>query len=222
MRHTKECSCGCLNFFASSLCPDHISPFHFYLSAEDKIIATQTLVYSRGFFSVSEFTRIGNIYRNNLQSDAKSIWIASQLSSNSKTYVRVNVEPETNITALSIADALNQKKVQIRTGLVQALGVTPDMNDPAATAQEASFLATCFNGKKDGSETDIDCGGADCTQCAGAQTCALSTDCFSGSCTDTKVCLAQVNAASAQSATSAVSIGLAVLSAVVLALQHKL
>jgi hypothetical protein len=42
----------------------------------------------------------------------------------------------------------------------------------------------CFNGVKDGAETDVDCGGAVCTknQCGEGQACIQSSDCSSGMC----------------------------------------
>ncbi|MDX2089492.1 MAG: VCBS repeat-containing protein [Kofleriaceae bacterium] len=46
---------------------------------------------------------------------------------------------------------------------------------------------TCFNGVRDGRETDVDCGG-DCRACAGGRACAVGGDCFSGNCTSDNVC----------------------------------
>ena len=40
----------------------------------------------------------------------------------------------------------------------------------------------CANGVKDGTETDVDCGGV-CGKCAPAKVCSLASDCASGSCT---------------------------------------
>lgn len=42
--------------------------------------------------------------------------------------------------------------------------------------------ATCTDGKKNGKETDIDCGGSTCPPCADEKTCKISTDCSSGVC----------------------------------------
>lgn len=44
--------------------------------------------------------------------------------------------------------------------------------------------ATCADAVKNGSETDIDCGGADCTRCADGLVCGIATDCQSGVCTN--------------------------------------
>jgi cysteine-rich repeat protein len=41
---------------------------------------------------------------------------------------------------------------------------------------------TCLDAIKNGSETDIDCGGADCNPCADAKACAVADDCESGVC----------------------------------------
>lgn len=43
--------------------------------------------------------------------------------------------------------------------------------------------AQTTDGKKDGSETDVDCGGGTAPQCADGKTCAVSTDCTNGVCT---------------------------------------
>jgi hypothetical protein len=40
----------------------------------------------------------------------------------------------------------------------------------------------CANGKKDGGETDIDCGGPECAPCATGKVCAIASDCISGVC----------------------------------------
>lgn len=42
--------------------------------------------------------------------------------------------------------------------------------------------ATCTDGKKNGKETDIDCGGSTCPACGDGKTCKNSTDCSSGVC----------------------------------------
>ncbi len=43
----------------------------------------------------------------------------------------------------------------------------------------------CANGVKDGTETDVDCGGSGCSKCANGKTCTLASDCASGNCADT-------------------------------------
>lgn len=42
--------------------------------------------------------------------------------------------------------------------------------------------ATCADGKKNGKETDIDCGGPTCPACVDGKTCKSGTDCSSGVC----------------------------------------
>ncbi len=46
----------------------------------------------------------------------------------------------------------------------------------------------CCDGKKNGMETDVDCGGPASPPCAVAKTCAVSTDCADTDCYDGKVC----------------------------------
>src|SRR5262249_6880202 len=46
-------------------------------------------------------------------------------------------------------------------------------------------LATCANLKKDGMETDVDCGGPECSTCDSGQACATDRDCTSGKCSGT-------------------------------------
>jgi hypothetical protein len=43
--------------------------------------------------------------------------------------------------------------------------------------------ATCSNGHKDGSETDVDCGGTACPSCGDFAQCLVPSDCTSGECT---------------------------------------
>lgn len=40
----------------------------------------------------------------------------------------------------------------------------------------------CLDGKKDGKETDIDCGGGTCLKCGGKKSCSGGGDCLSGQC----------------------------------------
>jgi hypothetical protein len=57
--------------------------------------------------------------------------------------------------------------------------------------------ATCSDGIKNGSETDIDCGGPDCPPCANGRTCERNTDCGTARCGDS-----QGNGDTCQSCTS--------------------
>lgn len=45
--------------------------------------------------------------------------------------------------------------------------------------------ATCTDAKKNGAESDVDCGGT-CSKCSSGQTCSTGADCSSGTCTDGK------------------------------------
>ena len=49
----------------------------------------------------------------------------------------------------------------------------------------------CADGKKNGKETDTDCGGPKCDPCMGGDNCSANTDCESGTCeADASVCMA--------------------------------
>lgn len=43
---------------------------------------------------------------------------------------------------------------------------------------------SCSDGLTNGSETDVDCGGSDCTPCGDGRSCHVGSDCLNGSCTD--------------------------------------
>lgn len=47
---------------------------------------------------------------------------------------------------------------------------------------DAGTSASCSNGRRDGNETDRDCGGGDCPPCGTRDTCMLASDCNSGVC----------------------------------------
>src|SRR5690348_5063006 len=51
----------------------------------------------------------------------------------------------------------------------------------AVSVDMAGAPASCNDGKKDGDETDVDCGGS-CAPCATGKTCAKSSDCASAAC----------------------------------------
>jgi hypothetical protein len=47
---------------------------------------------------------------------------------------------------------------------------------------KCTAAATCSNNRKDGTETDVDCGGPDCGGCAANRSCKLNDDCASQVC----------------------------------------
>jgi hypothetical protein len=58
--------------------------------------------------------------------------------------------------------------------------------DCATNVCDATFhcaLASCGDAVKNGTETDVDCGGMDCAPCPTGKLCAAGTDCVGGSCT---------------------------------------
>ena len=52
----------------------------------------------------------------------------------------------------------------------------------------AAVTETCFDGIKNQTESDVDCGGGCSTQCSIGQDCEFASDCASGNCTDMGVC----------------------------------
>jgi hypothetical protein len=53
---------------------------------------------------------------------------------------------------------------------------------------------SCKNGKEDGFETDIDCGGRSCAACKQGKKCGSGNDCESGNCSsDLHICQAETN-----------------------------
>ncbi len=74
-------------------------------------------------------------------------------------------------------------------------------------AKDKVCTGTCANGIKDGSETDVDCGGSCTTTCADAKKCSVDDDCTSKYCSpfpDPKVCANNDNGAITSSFTSKV------------------
>jgi len=60
-------------------------------------------------------------------------------------------------------------------------------NNPNCSTQTTP---TCSDGIKNGSETDVDCGGSTCPKCANGKLCSAGGDCTSGFCSPTGVCAA--------------------------------
>ena len=59
--------------------------------------------------------------------------------------------------------------------------------DPATKVDEVCdngtcITPTCTDGAKNGSETDVDCGGLDCGPCADTKHCGVGGDCLNGVC----------------------------------------
>jgi len=82
-----------------------------------------------------------------------------------------------------------------------ATGLCSNPNAPDGTmcagglcSAGSCVLASCGDLAKNGNETDIDCGGPDCSPCANTKVCAAGTDCTSGNCVG-NVCVECVSAA---------------------------
>ena len=60
-----------------------------------------------------------------------------------------------------------------------------ELIEPAATT---GVVSTCETGVRDGTETDVDCGGPSCPECALGLGCASGTDCASGFCVEGTCC----------------------------------
>lgn len=88
------------------------------------------------------------------------------------------VQPDNAIPDLPIPDQLapDQKTPDM---LIPDTFV-PDQKIPDVTPP----IPTCVDGIKNGSETDMDCGGAACPKCATGKKCAKLTDCLTGLCSN--------------------------------------
>ena len=53
-------------------------------------------------------------------------------------------------------------------------------------------VVPCADGRKNGSESDVDCGGATCSRCSAAKTCLSNSDCASGTCSAAGQCVASL------------------------------
>ena len=73
-------------------------------------------------------------------------------------------------------------------------GAAPDLSmaakdgDMAATSSDMATAMTCMDGKKDGQETDVDCGGPMCPKCDTGRKCVAAADCQSGRCSKVGQC----------------------------------
>ncbi|HQK18956.1 MAG TPA: hypothetical protein PLJ27_15965, partial [Polyangiaceae bacterium] len=64
------------------------------------------------------------------------------------------------------------------------------VNYCAATTKKC-VKSQCEDEKKNGDETDVDCGGPDCEKCKNGKTCKVDGDCESGKCDeDDGICVA--------------------------------
>ena len=68
-------------------------------------------------------------------------------------------------------------------GVVQAGETCDDGNDlDTDTCTTTCASATCGDGLKSGSESDLDCGGGTCNDCNKSKSCLADTDCVTGAC----------------------------------------
>lgn len=63
-----------------------------------------------------------------------------------------------------------------------------DVGNEGGGAGEAPVLPQCENLKKDGTETDVDCGGKECPKCDAKASCSTNKDCESNFCNAQKRC----------------------------------
>jgi hypothetical protein len=61
-------------------------------------------------------------------------------------------------------------------------GTPPNVTTVSGNQTTITKPNTCATGRKDGDETDADCGGATCRKCATQSACIANRDCFSGFC----------------------------------------
>ncbi len=74
------------------------------------------------------------------------------------------------------------------TGGTTSTGGAPSSSSAGTTASSSSGGDGCDDGKKNGGETDVDCGGPDCPPCVLGKACAAGGDCVGGECADGVCC----------------------------------
>lgn len=71
--------------------------------------------------------------------------------------------------------------LQFPIGSIGSCNVTDWIQVEACTVTAAGSCPSCHNGVRDGSESDIDCGGTStCSRCEGGWFCSSHSDCASG------------------------------------------
>jgi len=112
--------------------------------------------------------------------EASTVGLAENMASISKKLQEQ--QAKVGKTTGDLSDKISGSLVAIESGL-------------ASQVASEGLAATCANGKKDGTETDVDCGGAGCAPCAKSKVCKAPTDCATGFCTGGKcaVCSKDAN-----------------------------
>jgi hypothetical protein len=67
---------------------------------------------------------------------------------------------------------------------MKAFSAAPSARPSMAPTNAPSFPTSCSNTKRDGTETDVDCGGPFCGKCAGGKVCDTNADCTTDLCTN--------------------------------------
>lgn len=98
--------------------------------------------------------------------------------------------PAQTLKPVDTACAFNNGKFCSATGACVECNTTSECNPATQLCQaSACVLASCGDGTKDGSETDVDCGGGVCNGCATGKKCLVGTDCVDLICNAaTKTC----------------------------------
>jgi hypothetical protein len=77
---------------------------------------------------------------------------------------------------------------EAQAGASGALAACTASAGAAGSGGAATLASHCSDGKKDGDETGLDCGGPVCTICFHAEGCQHDSDCISGDCTSATTC----------------------------------
>jgi hypothetical protein len=107
-----------------------------------------------------------------------------------------------DLTATFARTATRRRAIGLFGAAVVGLAAASSRPTPTA-AKRRKHHATCRDRKRNGRETDVDCGGGKCPRCAVGKSCLIDNDCVSGTCaggrcsqcTPTQLCGSDANGA---------------------------
>jgi hypothetical protein len=143
------------------------------------------VVYRSTALTTAQRTAIEQIYcqeTSTVCGSASVMWQYRSFRGDALT-LSVGVYPSASATTAGVASAVTSGREKIVARVRELLAThTVDIGTPL----QAAIPGSCFNGVKDATESDLDCGGISCPQCGERASCVILSDCSSFNCVNLK------------------------------------
>lgn len=158
-------------------------------AGEDVTYLLQTLsLPTTKLFTYQQIERILEIYKEVIGIPNQiTIYFHQQRVDGDKIIFTISFYENTQYSAAALKAMVTQAKISSVFNQIHAeFGFTSKTFQSGP--EVLTMPGTCSNGVLDDGETDVDCGGADCTPCTASYSCTNNADCQSGNCNNKGLC----------------------------------